>query len=496
MTSVVLTKSDFTRYRACPHAAWMAKHRPHDAPADPDPLAHWRTRDGIALEALAMTRFPDAVDASAPDIPTALARTRALMADPAVATIAQASIVSPAGYFARLDVLERRPDGWAIREIKSCSTPDTTHRDDLGFQVLACRDAGLSIVDAAIVHVDRAYRRQAGDDVAARVFTTAPLLSALEADAADIVAAMAGALAVVRAPEPPPCRCHERTRGSWCAYAPAIHAAADAPGGIHDLRRLHGGKLRALQARGIARVADIPGDVELSAWQQRQVAVTRAGVDHFDAAAVGEILAGLQFPLHFLDYESFSFPIPRFDGFTANAHVPFQYSLHIVAADGALTHRAHLALDPALHPAEDLLARLAADVGRTGSIVVWSNFERGIHTRLAEALPHYSDFLADLTARLVDLEPVVGKGHWVHPAFRGSSSIKAVLPVITDGAGYTGLAIHDGGTASAAWRHCLDGGASAAERAQIEADLLAYCAQDTLAMVEVWRYLQARVASA
>ena len=71
---------------------------------------------------------------------------------------------------------------------------------------------------------------------------------------------------------------------------------------------------------------------------------------------------------------------------------------------------------------------------------------------------------------------------YYHPEFRGSFSIKSVLPALVPGMGYDDLEIAEGQTAAVRYASAL-GSAAPEDRKCIFEDLRAYCAQDTLAMV-------------
>jgi len=83
----------------------------------------------------------------------------------------------------------------------------------------------------------------------------------------------------------------------------------------------------------------------------------------------------------------------------------------------------------------------------------------------------------------LDLEPIL-RNHYYDPGFGGKTSIKVTLPVMV-GDRYAGLAIRNGGDASALFARMARGERTDAECRQIRDDLLAYCKQDTLAMVDV-----------
>ena len=67
--------------------------------------------------------------------------------------------------------------------------------------------------------------------------------------------------------------------------------------------------------------------------------------------------------------------------------------------------------------------RLLSQVGRTGSIVVYSSFEKTILNKLAERLPHHRAELDSLIERLFDLRRVFAEAVF-HPACLGRESIK------------------------------------------------------------------------
>ena len=84
---------------------------------------------------------------------------------------------------------------------------------------------------------------------------------------------------------------------------------------------------------------------------------------------------------------------------------------------------------------------------------------------------------------------MVRNGYY-HPEFRGSFSIKNVLPVLVRGAGYHNLAIADGRTAAARYLLSLSNG-NLQVRNQTFEDLREYCATDTLALARLHEALAA-----
>jgi hypothetical protein len=136
------------------------------------------------------------------------------------------------------------------------------------------------------------------------------------------------------------------------------------------------------------------------------------------------------------------------------------------------------------------LANLKSQVGKTGSVIVWYEvFEKGRNAEMARAYPEYAEFLNNVNDRVYDLMEVFSKQHFVHPGFNGSTSIKAVLPVLAPNHSYKEMDIQNGQNASVRWFDAVTGAVDADVAEQTFDALLKYCCLDTLAMVEIYRYL-------
>ena len=94
-------------------------------------------------------------------------------------------------------------------------------------------------------------------------------------------------------------------------------------------------------------------------------------------------------------------------------------------------------------------------LGSKGSVCTYSGYEKRVLHDLADALPERAEELLSIEARLFDLLPVVRNGYY-HPEFRGSFSIKSVLPVLVPGMGYDDLAISEGQTAAVRYALALE----------------------------------------
>jgi hypothetical protein len=126
------------------------------------------------------------------------------------------------------------------------------------------------------------------------------------------------------------------------------------------------------------------------------------------------------------------------------------------------------------------------DLGSSGSIVTWNmTFEKGVIENMAIDFPEYEEELNAIYNRIVDLMPPFRPGRAIYSeAFRGSYSLKNVLPIMVPDLSYKELNIQEGGTAS--FMYGQMNGLEPLEKEQLRKNLLEYCHLDTLAMVKIW----------
>ena len=215
-----------------------------------------------------------------------------------------------------------------------------------------------------------------------------------------------------------------------------------------------------------------------------------AGKPLIDHEAIKEALGELVFPLQFFDYEGYSSAIPRFKGFGAYEQVPFQYSLHTLHEDGTLEHREFLITDPEKDLTLPLINQMREGFDEKGSVISWyKSYESQRNNKLAELHTDHAVFLDGLNDRMFDLMEIFSKNMYVDAAFKGSASIKNVLPVLVPHLTYKALGIQKGDQAVERWEKMIDPTTPQEEKDQIAKDLLEYCKLDTFAMVEIYRFL-------
>ena len=192
----------------------------------------------------------------------------------------------------------------------------------------------------------------------------------------------------------------------------------------------------------------------------------------------------MKYPLFFVDFESVNPCVPRFAGMRPYDQLCFQCSIHLLREPGAEPEHYEFLATDASDPRRQFISSLLAILGEKGRIVVYSSFESQRLSDLASWFPEFADWITAIQARLFDLLPVV-REHTYHPAYAGSYSIKSVLPALVPQMTYDGMEVANGQAAGVAWESLVRSGLDQAERERIRKALLAYCGQDTLALVKL-----------
>ena len=379
-----------------------------------------------------------------------------------------------------------------LYEIKSAATVKPEHLNDVAFQKVVAERSGFTVGRCHVITMNGEYVRNGDIDVD-QLFTvddvTDQIAALMPVTELQIEAARAFADST-----PVPSLADYCSEKLNCAFLklkfPNLPDYT-----IFNISRLNKPKLKDLLERGIIDIRDIPDNFKLSEKQKRHVTAAKTGQLLIDADEIARRIDGWAYPLHFLDYETFSYAIPQFDGVRPFQQMCFQYSLHTIREKGGeIEHNYFLAdrtdVDPPRALAASLREHMAGDLG---TVLVWfEGFEKTRNDEMAAMFPEFADFFADVNAHVYDLMKIFSDGHYVHPEFKGSSSIKKVLPVLCPHLSYKDLGISEGLTASISWYRAAKWETmDAAERRHIFDDLEEYCKLDTHAMVEIFNKLSA-----
>ena len=488
MSGPRLSKSRYLSGAQCHLRLWYETHR-LDLASEPDDVLQAVFDTGHEVGQTACRLYPGghAVSHDHRHIPEALDETRSVVEAGSAPAIFEAAFEHE-GVLVRADVIERLPEGgWRLVEVKSTTRLKEVFVLDAAVQLWVLKGAGLNVSDAGVLTLDRDYVYDGVTLDLDALFKLRPVYDEAH-EFLDSVAAqvpeLKGMLSRSAAPDiAPGDHCFEPYECPY--YAHCTRDAVLPDHGIGELPRLSAGRREQLEAAGIEEILDIPEDFPLTGLQSIVRQTIREGrpAMHGDIA---DALAGLKSPVRFLDFETFAPAIPRFAGTRPFDSVPFLFSVHTERKGKPPRHADYLH-ESDDDPRPELADRLIEALGSKGSVCTYSGYEKRVLRELGEALPDRAGELRSIEARLFDLLPVVRKGYY-HPEFRGSFSIKAVLPVLVPGMGYDDLAISEGQTAAVRYSSAL-GIPDPEDRRRIFEDLRAYCAQDTLALVELRKSL-------
>jgi len=483
-----LSKSRFVAGVQCHKQLWWRVHEPDAPELVPDPPLQNRFDQGAEVGRVARGYVPggELIDLPFYQYDNKVAATRdALRRDPPA--IYEATFLADDTY-AQVDILEHGDGGHRLIEVKATNSLKIEHIPDVAIQVHVLRKSGLPVTGADVMHLNPDCRYPDLDNLFVREDVTG-LVEGYLLGVPDEVALQ---LRTLRGPIPRVSIGEHCTRPHDCPFIercwpPLPHHH------VSSLYRIERKKVLEYEADGYATILDLPSDLELSAIHARQVRAVTTGtmvVEPSLAAVLEEFTASLAY----LDFETISLAIPRWNGCRPWENVPVQFSCHTEGRGGSLTHYEYIADgpdDPRPALAEALVEACA---GARRIVAYYASFERECIKHLEAHVPARARPLARIRERLIDLLPVV-RNHVYHPDFGGSFSLKRVLPALVPALSYGDLEVNEGELASLELMRLMlrRDELREAERTRLRRALLAYCERDSWAMVKLLERLRSLV---
>jgi len=483
----MLSKSDYIRYIQCQKLLWIYKHNKELIPK-PTELDQAVFDQGYEVENWARKIFGKGKEVKN-NFQEGNKETKAY-ANKGEKLIFQATAM-PNDLLARADILKynTKTKNWDIYEVKSSTEVKEEYVSDLCFQKITFERDGFKIGKTYLVHINSKYVRK-GEIEPKKLFTIEDISDQVEDYRSTAEANIPKALKLISQSEEPSCEIGKQCKRPYECPLKDICWSFLPDYSIYNLQRINDSKLQTLKGMGIIEIKDIPDDFGLSESQLNQIQTAKTGKAIIDEEAVSTTLNSLEYPLYFLDYETYASAIPLFDSTRPYNNICFQYSLHVIdKPNGEVEHFEFLHTEHS-NPVPKLLTSMQQHIGNTGSVVVWNkSFEMSRNEEMAKQYPKYANFLKSINSRVFDLMEIFRKQYYVHPDFKGSCSIKKVLPVLVPKLNHKNLeGIQEGGTASLYWfKHIFS---NSAEKNKTIKNLLKYCDLDTLAMVEIFNALQ------
>lgn len=489
-----ISKSQFNLSQQCDKAFWLYRHRKEliSFTAAQEKVM----KQGSSFGELMQQCFPGGIDVSkeATYFSQRINLTRDLIFK-AQAPIYEATLstkVKGVPLLCMVDVLVPDQDGWHLYEVKSATSVKPEYIGDAAFQKFVAEQMGLNIKSVNIVHVNNQYERIGALEIH-KLGKVARIDEHVQNSAIDFEPAIENLEAIDAGKLP------RQNIGAHCfkPYACAFmeHCWLSVPkeDSVFDFFSLS--KALELFEQGWSTVSSIPADhpfqgksdIRFKAYQKEGLQVNKQDVQSF--------LDELQYPLCYLDFETFMSAVPKFDYSRPYQQICFQYSLHMQESESSeIKHIEFLASAEGDDPRIPFINRLVEDIGDSGSIVVYNAaFEKTRLKEIGENFPQYKEACEEMIHRMVDLYEPFRDLSIYHPDMKGSASIKAVLPALVPELSYKDLDIADGGAAMTTFENMIDGIYTAEETHRLRTALLKYCELDTWAMVKLVEKLEGYV---
>jgi len=256
-------------------------------------------------------------------------------------------------------------------------------------------------------------------------------------------------------------------------------------------------------------------------WSARQYIINyleskKVWKDLIDSESIKLELDDIKFPICFYDYESCSVPIPFLDHVWPYQHAVVQYSLHKVYKDWKIEHfwgvltwtwektTKQITIENNTNKVDsesekvitwwykDLLDEFIKDIWEDldKTFMVWySPFENTRNKEIAETFPELSDAFLQINNNTYDLMDIFKKWYFYSLDFKGSNSIKYVLPALVPKMSYDWMEVPNWLVAMQVLNNVIEWNIIWEEKEKQIENLLLYCGQDSLAMYEIYKVI-------
>ncbi|HUU74608.1 MAG TPA: DUF2779 domain-containing protein [Methanoregulaceae archaeon] len=439
------------------------------------PGDRFRMEQGKEIGGIARELYPDGIYIYNPDLTAAAFRTEDLLRNLPSGVLFEGTFIA-GDCVAKADILVKYGDSLELIEVKSGLNAKQDHIDDMAYTTIVASKSGFNPTTVSLLLLDKKYRMgmdqrflfkkmDVTQEVFSRVDEFLPLVSTVES--------------VSGQPREPDAGLSYNCR-QCDFFSECMGKGIDAH--IFEIPRLRQKNAEELIHQGIHSIHSIPGHFPLSPAQKKAVECVQCNRISIDPGLLRQ-LEKVQWPAHYLDFETMMIAIPPFEDIAPYDHIPIQYSIHLCDHCGHIIRHFEYMADPERDCRRELAEHLIRDLDGNGSIITYSSYEKTTISKLSSLFPDLSDTLRSLNARIIDLEKSVKCVR--HPQFRGRTSIKVVLPVLVPDLSYDRLEISNGDTAMVTFACMAKGEMDQEEMERKRAALLEYCKLDTLAMVRM-----------
>lgn len=432
------------------------------------------------------------------NVDSVLAQTKDALEDSSITAIYEAAFLSD-DVLIRADVLLRKGNEWEMVEVKSSTSQKPEHIADAAIQTYVIRACGVNLTNVKIGHINKEFYYQGDADygtLLVEVDVTAEINTCQSnvkpwIDEFKVIAANG-------APQPSVLMGEHCTEPYDCPYQERCEALLPKFEGIPiSLLPRVGKKLADDWAiKGFKDLRDLPSEA-LNTPILKMIQKAHELNTPVINPTLSQQIGSFPWPRFFMDFETVQQGVPLMAYTKPYDALPFQWSVH---KWNSPTHKVKLEdgipflefLSPDMD--KEFLKTLIKAVETEGPIFVHNaSFEKSRLRWLIErkSCLEFKPAVEALIDRIVDTLDLVRENGYYSPKMNGSFSLKAIVKAIPTVVNYSSSdALSSGGDAQIAWFKCIDPKTPEPEKIELARRLKIYCAQDTLAMYDLIRYLE------
>jgi hypothetical protein len=488
----ILSKSTFLRGLQCSKSLYLYKNfiQLRDA-VSAEQQAIFNRGNNVGV--LAQKLFPGGVDATPAKRSNnieAVERTRALI-ESGVEVIYEAAFQHNQ-VLAILDILVKKDNQWYAYEVKSSTKISHTYLLDASLQYWVITNSGLALEDISLIVINNQYVRN-GELNLEELFSIKSVKKEALLNQALVDENINSSKQVIADAKIPDVTIGEHCFSPYnCDFMGTCWKQVP-KNSVFEITGVSKINQFNLYNAGFKTISEIPDTNELDKNANIHIEAFKSNSVKVDKEAIKVFLDKINYPVYFMDFETFMPAVPIYDKTKPYQHIPFQYSLHYKKdRNAALQHFEFLA-EQGIDPRKAFVERLLKDTESAGTILVYDVLmERNVLNGLKNDFPEYAEEIDLRLKRMIDLVQPFQSRSYYHPAMKNSFSMKSLLPALVPDLSYQHLKISSGSIAMIAYEN-LQKETDMFRILEIREYLLEYCKLDTLAMVKVFEVLEKEV---
>ena len=423
--------------------------------------------------------------------------------DPTVFVIYEAAFLY-ANTLVRADVLMRDGDKWKLIEVKSSTDLKNDHLKDVAIQAFVITNSNIKLSEVKIAHINSTFLYQGN-----HIYDGLIKEVNVDLQIADLIPQVQGWIDELL---PVTQICSQMPKDSIgnqcideykrkCIYLGRCEnqtylGKVKVP--INIIPNIGNRLQQEWFNKGIYDLRDLPSNI-LNNEMHRQIQLChQKNIEWINPELVNTI-NNYEWPRYFIDFETIQQGVPLIKNTTPYEGFPFQFSVHKWEfQDQVLTlEDSHSFLEFAEEGMDRrFLTSLIEILGDHGPIFTHnSSTEISALVRLAEreSCLDLRPAVDNIIARTTDTLKMMRNGFY-NPKMMGSFSLKKIVEVLNNADAYDneGNSVGDGGSAMIKWYEYTKDGVATKQKEMIRKSLTRYCAQDTINLYHLFKYICSR----